>query len=157
MIGGNLGGGGRGGRLGAQRAGVGVTGSAATSGGGTGLEFGLGFGLWRSRRGPLADLTKKGPGADRLTVLGDDFGEDPRCGRVDFEGHLVGFKFDDGFVRHHRLARLFEPAPDGCFGDRFAQSGHADFSCHLSRPKPSGLLLDQFTSTCAAHVICSFA
>ena len=41
------------------------------------------------------DLAKQRPDADRLAILGDDFGEDARRRRIDFERDLVGFELDD--------------------------------------------------------------
>ena len=142
MIGGDFGGGGRGGHRG-RRGNGGRRRWRRRIGLGCGLGFGFGFGLCCSLGGrgdAVADLAEQRPGADRLAILGDDFGEDPGRRRIDFEGHLVGFEFDDGLVRKDLLARLLEPPSNCRFGDRFTQGRHADFSCHLSCSKPSGFL-----------------
>ena len=142
MIGGDFRGGGRGGHRG-RRSDGGRRRWRRRIRFGLGLGFGFGFGLCRSlggRGGAVADLAEQCPGADRLAILGDDFGEDPGRRRIDFERYLVGFKFDNGLVRNDLLARLLEPLSNCRFGDRFAQGRHADFSCHMSRPKPSGFL-----------------
>jgi hypothetical protein len=47
-----------------------------------------------------------------------------------FNRHLVGFQFDQRLVRLDRIARLLEPLPDGCLGDRFTQRRYADFVRH---------------------------
>src|ERR1700730_19297463 len=59
----------------------------------------LGFGLGRRGGRGAPDLAEQSPGANRLAILGGEFsqGAGRRC--VDFERYLVGFKFDDWFVR----------------------------------------------------------
>ena len=89
----------------------------------------------RSASPASGDLAEQGAGGDRLAILGDDFREHARRGRVDFDGDLVGLELHQGLVRLHHIAGLLVPAADGGLGDGFAQGGHADFSSHASPPR----------------------
>ena len=98
---------------------------------------------WLRRSAPCQNLAEQSADADGFAVLGGDLGQHARRGGVDFQRHLVGFEFDERLVSLHGFALLLEPLPDGRLGDRFAESGNANFSSHaITSAEPAVLQLE---------------
>ena len=74
---------------------------------------------------------------DGLAILRDDFGENAGGGRRHLDRHLVGFEFDERFIRRDALARLLEPLRDSGLCHRLAQRGHANFRRHWGSAFPN--------------------
>ena len=90
------------------------------------------FFLGRSRAfGTFLDHGDQGADFDFVTFLGDQFGNrtGDRC--VDFDGDLVGFKFDNRFIGCNCITDFFVPFRNCCFGNRLAQRGNFNFSRHF--------------------------
>jgi len=77
--------------------------------------------------GAEADLALAAPslfgqqraGRHGFALLGDNFGEDARRGRIDFERNLIGLQLGQRFIRPHRVAGLLEPTADCRLGYGF--------------------------------------
>ena len=78
----------------------------------------------------FGDLAEQRAETDGLAVLGDDFSQNARDRRRDFDGHLVGFQLDEGLVGLDGVTDLLEPGANSGFADGFAEGGYADFSGH---------------------------
>ena len=125
------------------------------AGGGTGLACGSASDLDGAAPAPSPIWPSSAPTPTVSPSLAMISARTPDGRRIDFEGHLVGFEFDDGLVRPYGVAGFLEPAPDGCFSDRFAQGRHADFSCHLSCSKAIRLSLEFVTPEMKASAVSS--
>ncbi len=105
-------------------------------GGGLGSLGGLRRGsCGRGAGAARSDLTKQRAGRNRLAVLRGDLRQNARCGRVDFESHLVGFQLHERLVGLHGVAGLLEPLCDRGFGNGFSKRGNSDLG-HVRIPAP---------------------
>src|SRR5262249_33718268 len=90
------------------------------------------FGCFVDHAENVADL-------DVITLFALDFGQNTVFFRADFEVHLIGFQFDDGFANFDAIPFFLQPLSNRRLDHRFTQFLYNNLEWHsyFSRINPS--------------------